>query len=109
MITAGPASGTASWSTKKMPVPTVAPTPNIVSWKVPKLRSSSGTGVRPLLLADRLAPGQLAAEGDPVGGVGHGFSRLRSLRLTARIPPLSRAGITRVGWYPPARLTGCPP
>ena len=34
-ITAGPASGTAADSTKKMPVPTVAPTPNIVSWKVP--------------------------------------------------------------------------
>ena len=42
MTTAGPASGTASCRTKKMPVPTVAPTPNIVSWKVPKLRSSSG-------------------------------------------------------------------
>ena len=38
MITAGPASGTASASTKKMPVPTVAPTPNIVSWNVPILR-----------------------------------------------------------------------
>jgi hypothetical protein len=33
--TAGPASGTADDSTKKMPVPTVAPTPNIVSWNVP--------------------------------------------------------------------------
>ena len=39
---AGPASGTASWRTKKMPVPTVAPTPNIISWKVPKLRLRSG-------------------------------------------------------------------
>ncbi len=48
MITAGPASGTASWSTKKMPVPTVAPTPNSVSWKVPKLRSSSGPACGPL-------------------------------------------------------------
>ena len=38
MITAGPASGTAADSTKKMPVPTVAPTPNIVSWKVPMVR-----------------------------------------------------------------------
>jgi len=37
-ITPGPASGTAVDSTKKMPVPTVAPTPNIVSWKVPMLR-----------------------------------------------------------------------
>ena len=33
--TPGPASGTAWDSTKKMPVPTVEPTPNIVSWKVP--------------------------------------------------------------------------
>src|SRR3954454_20926163 len=41
-MTAGPLSGTASWSTKKMPVPTVAPTPNIISWKVPKLRFRSG-------------------------------------------------------------------
>ena len=47
MITAGPASGTASWSTKKMPVPTVAPTPNIVSWKVPKLRFRSGPACGP--------------------------------------------------------------
>ncbi|CFR91668.1 Uncharacterised protein [Mycobacterium tuberculosis] len=37
-ITPGPASGTAWASTKKMPVPIVAPTPNMVSWKVPKLR-----------------------------------------------------------------------
>ena len=29
--TAGPALGTASPSTKKMPVPTVAPTPNIIN------------------------------------------------------------------------------
>ena len=36
--TAGPAPGTATDSTKKMPVPTVAPTPNIVSWKVPIVR-----------------------------------------------------------------------
>jgi hypothetical protein len=35
--TAGPASGTAAESTKKMPVPTVAPTPNSVSWNVPIL------------------------------------------------------------------------
>ena len=38
MMTLGPASGTASESTKKMPVPTVAPTPNMVSWKVPIVR-----------------------------------------------------------------------
>src|SRR5947209_17665455 len=37
-MTLGPASGTAWDSTKKMPVPTVEPTPNIVSWKVPILR-----------------------------------------------------------------------
>ena len=36
--TAGPAFGTACCSTKKIPVPTVAPTPNIVSWNVPILR-----------------------------------------------------------------------
>src|SRR3954451_18168585 len=41
-ITAGPASGTAWPSTKKMPVPIVAPTPNIVSWNVPIVRSSWG-------------------------------------------------------------------
>jgi hypothetical protein len=35
--TAGPASGTAAESTKKIPVPIVAPTPNIVSWNVPIL------------------------------------------------------------------------
>ena len=35
MITLGPAFGTAWDSTKKMPVPTVAPTPNMVSWNVP--------------------------------------------------------------------------
>ena len=34
-ITAGPASGTAADRTKKMPVPIVAPTPNMASWKVP--------------------------------------------------------------------------
>lgn len=34
-MTAGPDLGTASESTKKMPVPTVAPTPNMVSWNVP--------------------------------------------------------------------------
>ena len=37
-ITPGPASGTACESTKKMPVPIVEPTPNMVSWNVPKLR-----------------------------------------------------------------------
>ena len=41
MITAGPATGMASLSTKKIPVPTVAPTPNIISWNVPRLRVSS--------------------------------------------------------------------
>ncbi len=40
-MTAGPASGIDSLSTKKMPVPMVAPTPNIMSWKVPRLRLSS--------------------------------------------------------------------
>ena len=33
--------GTAVASTKKMPVPMVAPTPNIVSWKNPIERDSS--------------------------------------------------------------------
>ena len=41
-VTAGPALGTASCRTKKMPVPTVAPTPSIVSWNVVMLRSSAG-------------------------------------------------------------------
>ena len=39
MITAGPASGTASCMTKKTPVPTVEPTPNIMSVNVPSDRS----------------------------------------------------------------------
>ena len=110
MITAGPASGTASWSTKKMPVPTVAPTPNIVSWKVPKLRLELRTLVRALLLADRLAPLQLAAEGDPVRGVGHGFvPSSGGCVYGSDFRACQERGITRVGWYPPGRLTGCPP
>src|SRR6478609_11839425 len=40
-MTAGPAMGTASDNTKKMPVPMVAPTPNIDSWKSPIERESS--------------------------------------------------------------------
>ena len=36
--TPGPAWGTASDNTKKMPVPTVDPMPNIASWKVPMER-----------------------------------------------------------------------
>ena len=86
MITAGPASGTASWSTKKMPVPTVAPTPNIVSWKVPKLRSSSGPACGPVWRRDRLAPPQLVAEAAMrIRGLSHGAASRRrgqSLRPT---------------------------
>src|SRR3954468_23033532 len=40
MTTAGPASGTASCITKNTPVPTVEPTPNIISENVPMDRSS---------------------------------------------------------------------
>src|SRR5690349_20534464 len=40
-LTAGPAMSTASDNTKKMPVPMVAPTPNIDSWKSPIERDSS--------------------------------------------------------------------
>ena len=40
-ITAGPATGTATESTKKMPVPMVAPTPNIDNWNTPIVRASS--------------------------------------------------------------------
>ena len=40
-MTAGPASGTASVSTMKIPVPIVAPTPNMVSWNRPIERLSS--------------------------------------------------------------------
>ena len=53
MITAGPATGIASLSTKKMPVPTVAPTPNIMSWNVPSLRGSRA-GMEMTLEDDRL-------------------------------------------------------
>lgn len=54
-MTDGPALGTASCSTKKTPVPTVAPTPNIVSWNVeilrarppwPEVRDVGSTGLR---------------------------------------------------------------
>ena len=41
MMTAAPAFGIDSLSTKKIPVPTVAPTPNMVNWNVPRLRASS--------------------------------------------------------------------
>ena len=34
-----------------MPVPTVAPTPNMVSWNVPKLRSRSGPSCGPFFAA----------------------------------------------------------
>src|SRR5688500_13243011 len=40
-MTAGPASGTASVSMMKIPVPIVAPTPNMVSWNRPIERLSS--------------------------------------------------------------------
>ena len=40
-MTAGPASGTAAVSMMKIPVPIVAPTPNIVSWNKPIERLSS--------------------------------------------------------------------
>ena len=40
-MTAGPAIGTASDRMKKMPVPMVAPTPNMESWNSPMVRVSS--------------------------------------------------------------------
>src|SRR5687767_11070768 len=40
-MTAGPATGAASLSTKKMPVPIVAPMPNVDSWNSPIERESS--------------------------------------------------------------------
>ena len=59
-ITAGPASGTAAERTKKMPVPIVAPTPNIASWKVPIVRGRCSPmlpgGVLPAVRPDRLPP-----------------------------------------------------
>ena len=58
--TAGPASGTASDRTKKMPVPTVAPTPNIVSWNTPMVRLRLVVGaVRDGRTHDRAAPQHL--------------------------------------------------
>src|SRR5690242_17780181 len=44
-ITAGPATGAASLSTKKMPVPIVAPMPNVESWNSPIERASSPPSV----------------------------------------------------------------
>jgi hypothetical protein len=44
-MTAGPASGTALERITKMPVPIVAPTPNIVSWNSPIVRASSPVSV----------------------------------------------------------------
>ncbi|MGI3781112.1 MAG: hypothetical protein ACRYG2_10075 [Janthinobacterium lividum] len=93
-MTAGPASGTAWPSTKKMPVPIVAPTPNIVSWNVPIVRSSRGpcgsalspTGLRrhssprnPVLTVEVLIrlPPEVVAPGHP-GSV----RRSRSTRPT---------------------------
>ena len=50
-MTAGPAVGTVTASTKKMPVPMVAPTPNIVNWNTPIVRASStAAGVGACLL-----------------------------------------------------------
>ena len=51
--TEGPAMGAASWRTKKMPVPTVAPTPNIVSWKVPMVRLRPSDAPGPPMLRPR--------------------------------------------------------
>ena len=75
IITAGPASGTAAVSTKKMPVPTVAPTPNIVNWNVPIVRCrwsaapwATGapiTGRRRRICSDRLIDGAVMVP--PVG------------------------------------------
>ena len=62
MMTAGPASGTASCMTKKMPVPTVAPTPSMVSWKVPMRRSKATGSARS---AGRWASVAEAARVDP--------------------------------------------
>ena len=55
-ITPGPACGTASDSTKKMPVPTVEPIPNIASWKVPieRLRFGEAPWATGALISGRL-------------------------------------------------------
>ncbi len=57
-VIAGPASGTRPGGTKKMPVPTVAPMPNMVSWKVPTVRFSS----RSCVPAGRHAADRLPAQ-----------------------------------------------
>ena len=58
IITAGPASAPPADSTKKMPVPTVAPTPNIVSWNVPIVRFRSFGGTVGDRCADHRPPSQ---------------------------------------------------
>ena len=44
-MTAGPATGAASLRMKKMPVPIVAPMPNVDSWNSPIQRASSPPSV----------------------------------------------------------------
>ena len=92
-----------------MPVPMVAPTPNIVSWKVPKLRSSSGPscgpfcsriGLRRFSWLPRGMRSAVSVMVSPVSGACVSGPEFR---------PCQERGITRVGWYPPFHLTGCPP
>lgn len=46
-VIAGPAPGTAVVAAAKIPIPTVAPTPNMVSWNRPLLRASTPPIRRP--------------------------------------------------------------
>ena len=65
-MTAGPPTGTAIVSTMKMPVPIVAPMPNIESWNSPIERASSPSPVSvpasAVIVAHRLAPQELLSQ-----------------------------------------------
>ena len=78
MITAGPASGTAEDSTKKMPVPTVAPTPNIISWKVPMVRFSCGPCRSPIGLRRKSPPALVGDNGSTLMGLRSVAARFRT-------------------------------
>ncbi len=80
--TPGPASGTAELRTMKMPVPIVAPTPNIVRAKTPNVRFSSPPSV--------VAP--VSAVNDEMGFFRNRAVRRDRLSDMPRPPILRRTG-----------------